>query len=98
MKVRIVIRCSPVAGVPFRRTGSLLADFSNLMSRLHCWVAGHNGELMFETRRLSMRCTRCGWQSPGWTLEGRSRPVVAFPERRRHPRHRLPAVAAASGR
>lgn len=34
-----------------------------------CGLHGHDALLHFETGRLSMRCTSCGYQTPGWDLK-----------------------------
>jgi hypothetical protein len=34
-----------------------------------CGLHGHDSLLHFETARLSMRCTTCGYQTPGWDLK-----------------------------
>ena len=39
-----------------------------------CGLHGHDALLHFETARLSMRCTTCGYETPGWDLKP-ARPV-----------------------
>jgi hypothetical protein len=34
-----------------------------------CGLGGHDVLLNFEPRRLSLRCTSCPYETPGWTLE-----------------------------
>ena len=34
-----------------------------------CSMHGHDALLHFETGRLSMRCTSCGYETPGWDLK-----------------------------
>jgi hypothetical protein len=34
-----------------------------------CSLHGHDALLHFETGRLSMRCTSCGYETPGWDLK-----------------------------
>jgi hypothetical protein len=34
-----------------------------------CGLHGHDALLHFETGRLSMRCTSCGYETPGWDLK-----------------------------
>ena len=42
-----------------------------------CGLHGHDALLHFETGRLSMRCTSCGHETPGWEIKpSASRPVV----------------------
>lgn len=42
-----------------------------------CGLHGHDALLHFETGRLSMRCTSCGHETPGWEIKpAASRPVA----------------------
>jgi hypothetical protein len=34
-----------------------------------CAIRGHDLRLHFERRRLSLQCSMCGWDSPGWTID-----------------------------
>ena len=34
-----------------------------------CGLHGHDSLLHFESARLSMRCTTCGYETPGWELK-----------------------------
>jgi hypothetical protein len=40
-------------------------------------VHGHALVYDFAPDRMAQRCTDCGWQSPGWALDGR-RPRIRF--------------------
>lgn len=40
--------------------------------RMICALHAHDLLLHFESDRLSLRCATCGWESPGWTIDGRS--------------------------
>ena len=45
-----------------------------------CGLHGHDELLHFEPRRLSMRCTTCGHETPGWELKApAARPSVQKP-------------------
>ena len=33
-----------------------------------CGLHGHDALLHFEQGRMSLRCTSCGYQTPGWDL------------------------------
>ena len=35
-----------------------------------CSLRGHDLLLHFEHDRLSLQCANCGWESPGWIIEG----------------------------
>jgi hypothetical protein len=39
------------------------------MRQMMCGLHGHDALLHFETGRLSMRCTTCGHETPGWDLK-----------------------------
>jgi hypothetical protein len=46
-----------------------------------CGLHGHDALLHFETGRLSMRCTSCGYETPGWDLKrASSTPEVVQPK------------------
>jgi hypothetical protein len=34
-----------------------------------CGVRGHDSVLHFESRRVSLQCTSCGHETPGWTIK-----------------------------
>ena len=40
-----------------------------LVRQFACGLHGHDSLLHFQTSRLSMRCTTCGHESPGWDLK-----------------------------
>jgi hypothetical protein len=35
-----------------------------------CGLHGHDALLHFEQGRISLQCTSCGYQTPGWDLKG----------------------------
>ena len=37
-------------------------------SQISCCLTGHAALLRYESRRLSLQCTHCGHESPGWDL------------------------------
>ena len=41
----------------------------DLVRQFVCGLHGHDELLHFEPRRLSMRCTTCGHETPGWDLK-----------------------------
>ena len=61
-----------------------------------CGLHGHDALLHFERGRMSLQCTSCGFETPGWdlrtgkepphTAEFESSQVVADAARRRSPR------------
>jgi len=55
--------------------------------QLRCGMTGHNILMHYEPSRLSLQCTTCGYESPGWELEARLRATPTHP-------HSGPSVAA----
>ena len=41
------------------------------MGQMLCGFGGHDSVLHFEGRRVMMRCTSCGYDTPGWEISGR---------------------------
>ena len=41
------------------------------VSQFFCGLRGHDSVLHFEGKRVNMRCTSCGHDSPGWEVSGR---------------------------
>jgi hypothetical protein len=44
-----------------------LARFGQVL----CGLRGHDSVLHFEGKRVNMRCTSCGHETPGWEVSGR---------------------------
>ena len=42
------------------------------VSQLLCGLRGHDSVLHFEGKRVNMRCTSCGHDTPGWEVSGRA--------------------------
>ncbi len=40
----------------------------NLCRQVSCMLIGHRDELAMGSGKLGLRCDRCGWTSPGWTV------------------------------
>jgi hypothetical protein len=51
---------------------SLLNRAMGRLGQLLCGVRGHDSVLHFEGKRVMMRCTSCGHDSPGWEISGRA--------------------------
>jgi hypothetical protein len=49
-------------------TGLITRAFEQVR-QFTCGLHGHDALLHFETGRLSMRCTSCGYETPGWDLK-----------------------------
>jgi hypothetical protein len=70
---------------------SLVNRAVSRFSQLLCGLRGHDSVLHFEGKRVNMRCTSCGHDTPGWDVSGRAprqryagdarRHVLAAPQR-----------------
>ena len=63
---------------------------SNRAGQLRCGITGHNVLIRYQPTRLSLQCTTCGYESPGWELK----PGVVASARRSAPEHGLLACSA----
>ena len=48
----------------------LIDRAANHMRQLFCGLHGHDTLLHFEQDRISLMCTSCGYETPGWHLNG----------------------------
>ena len=53
------------------RTG-ILARALGQVRQFVCGMRGHDALLHFEHGRMSLQCTSCGYETPGWDLKGAS--------------------------
>jgi NAD-dependent SIR2 family protein deacetylase len=49
-----------------------------------CGLRGHDSVLHFEGKRVNMRCTSCGHDTPGWDVSGRGPQQRYEGDARRH--------------
>jgi hypothetical protein len=66
-------RLTAAAGLANGQTAA--AVLNRMVSRLGqvmCGFRGHDSVLHFEGKRVMMRCTSCGHDSPGWEVTGRA--------------------------
>jgi len=54
------------------------------VSQTFCAMRGHDSVLHFEGKRVMMRCTSCGHDSPGWEISGRAPRQRYEGDHRRH--------------
>jgi hypothetical protein len=47
----------------------LLARAVEFVNQRFCAVRGHDSVLHFEQNRVLLRCTSCGYDSPGWEVK-----------------------------
>jgi hypothetical protein len=50
---------------------SVVARAMTRLGQVLCGVSGHDSVLHFERNRVMMRCTSCGFDTPGWEISGR---------------------------
>ena len=53
-----------------RMSGAVARGFSRV-GQVFCGFRGHDAVLHFEGKRVMMRCTSCGHDTPGWEISGR---------------------------
>ena len=51
--------------------GALVSRAVSRLGQLLCGVRGHESVRHFEGKRVMMRCTSCGYDTPGWEISGR---------------------------
>ena len=49
----------------------LVARAFGRLGQMMCGLRGHDSVLHFEGKRVMMRCTSCGHDSPGWEMSSR---------------------------
>jgi hypothetical protein len=59
-------------GIDTQAAGSMMARAMTRLSQALCGLRGHDSVLHFEGKRVMMRCTSCGHDSPGWEVTGRA--------------------------
>ena len=51
---------------PARAANAFVARTVTRLGQLLCGMRGHDAVLHFEGKRIMMRCTSCGHDTPGW--------------------------------
>ena len=59
------------AEVTHEQDSSVMARAVSRIGQLFCGLRGHDSVLHFEGNRVNMRCTSCGYDTPGWEISGR---------------------------
>ena len=54
------------------------------VNEFFCGLRGHDSVLHFEGKRVNMRCTSCGHDTPGWDVSGRGPRQRYAGDARRH--------------
>src|SRR5215210_5609499 len=52
-------------------SGGVWARTIGRVGQLFCGLRGHDAVMHFEGNRVNMRCTSCGYDTPGWEISGR---------------------------
>jgi len=60
------------ATIDAQTAGSLVNRAVSRIGQMFCGLRGHDAVLHFEGKRVMMRCTSCGHDSPGWEVTGRA--------------------------
>jgi len=60
------------AEITYEKTSDVVARAMGRLGRLMCGARGHDAVLHFEGKRVMMRCTSCGHDTPGWEVNGRA--------------------------
>ena len=60
------------AEITYERTSTVVARAMGRLGQLMCGARGHDSVLHFEGKRVMMRCTSCGHDTPGWEVNERA--------------------------
>ena len=63
---------------------TVFARAMSLLGQAWCGFRGHDSVLHFEGKRVMMRCTSCGHDTPGWELSGKGPRKRFDGDKRRH--------------
>jgi hypothetical protein len=85
--LRAIAQVDLAKAARWRRCHTMLTG----LARLICGLHGHFELLHFAPGRLTLRCARCGHETPGWQIDSRTNHSQRVYERRGD------AVATASG-
>jgi hypothetical protein len=61
-----------------------LARVMRRLGQLLCGIRGHDTVMHFEGKRVMMRCTSCGYDTPGWEISERAPRLRFEGDARRH--------------
>ena len=59
----------------------LLRRLTKRVGQIQCGITGHNVMLRYAPARLSLQCTSCGYESPGWEFAPPAAVALAAPVR-----------------
>ena len=61
-----------------------MARMATRFAQVVCGLHGHDSVLHFEGKRVMMRCTSCGHDTPGWEISGQGPRLRYTGDARRH--------------
>ena len=75
----------PRTSAPAQPQIGLIGRTAGHVRQFLCGLHGHDALLHFEQGRISLQCTSCGYQTPGWDVNGVPAQVQAeAPQSARH--------------
>lgn len=74
----------PPAGASLGFVLSLWTRATQSLRSAVCGLQGHDPLLQVEGRRMFLRCTTCGYETPGWTTSARGPRLRFAGDRERH--------------
>ena len=77
-------RLTATTSIDAQATASVVKRAMARFGQFMCGLRGHDAVLHFEGKRVMMRCTSCGHDSPGWEISGRAPRQRFEGDRRRH--------------
>ena len=63
MKIRVILRWSTV------RPEQVRQSIGHVFKQVPCRLTGHESRIEVTTGKLALKCSRCGWESPGWNID-----------------------------
>ena len=64
-------RLTAATGMDTRNGDGIVNRAAARVGQFLCGLRGHDSVLHFEGKRVNMRCTSCGHDTPGWDVSGR---------------------------
>ena len=77
-------RLTATTSIDAQATASVVKRAMARFGQFMCGLRGHDAVLHFEGKRVMMRCTSCGHDSPGWEISGRAPRPRFEGDHRRH--------------
>jgi NAD-dependent SIR2 family protein deacetylase len=71
-------------GIDTQTNDTVVNRAMSRVSQFLCGLRGHDSVLHFEGKRVNMRCTSCGHDTPGWDVSGRGPRQRYAGDARRH--------------